>query len=289
MDALTGWVLFAGLILAIGALTTRVTILPRARLHGSERPAVWARHVAVAAGVGVCLVLSGLALYFIRQVGEFRDPYVPLMDDVALLLSTRWGSAFKAAAIACFVGLAALGGVLLGRKQGWLIAGPAVLFLGTFPGLTGHASAGGPLSLAADALHVWGAGAWIGGLAVLLYLAWRSDRPSEPAVLESLVPPFSTVAFVAVGTLVVSGAYAAWMHLPAPGALFSSTYGRLLTVKVAVAVVVLAFGARNQRILAPRLSSSDGDRALRASATTELVLAQIVLVITAVLVRTPPP
>ena len=58
--------------------------------------------------------------------------------------------------------------------------------------------------------------------------------------------------------------------------------------KLVLVAVVLGLGALNYRRLAPRLGSSAGDRALRRSAAWELVVANLVLVVTAVLVRTSP-
>jgi len=44
----------------------------------------------------------------------------------------------------------------------------------------------------------------------------------------------------------------------------------------------------NWRTISPRLGDADGAADMRASATRELLLAQIVLIVTAILVRTAP-
>jgi copper transport protein len=93
---------------------------------------------------------------------------------------------------------------------------------------------------------------------------------------------------VSVGFLVLTGGFAAWLHLPAFQALWTTTYGLLLALKLVLAAILILLGALNARILARRLGSIVGARALRRTAMAELLVAQVVLVITAILVRTAP-
>lgn len=289
LDALTGWTLFAGLTLSIGAVVARWVILPRASADGVAGLAALARRAAAVGLAGAALTALGVGLYFVRQLLEFRDPFVPWTEDAALLLSTSWGTAWKWAVVATLVLVAAFVVARAGRRPGWLFATPVALALAAFPGLTGHAAGvedAGGLALFFDALHVTAAGAWIGGLAVVLH-ASRGGADGH-GTLEHLVPTFSTVAIVAVSLLVLTGTYAGWLHVAGLGALLTTSYGRTLLVKLALVAVVAGLGARNFRLLTPRLGTTDGDRAMRRSATLELVVAQVVLVATALLVRTSP-
>ena len=59
-------------------------------------------------------------------------------------------------------------------------------------------------------------------------------------------------------------------------------------VVVASVAAVLALGGLNFRIFTPRLGTAVGNAAMRRSATVELIVAQVVLVVTALLVRTSP-
>ena len=102
------------------------------------------------------------------------------------------------------------------------------------------------------------------------------------------MPVFSPVALVAAGVLVATGTVASFVHVESVGALFSTTYGRLLLTKVALVLAVMVLGAINWRRLTPRLlEAGDGD-VLRRNAARELVIAQLVIVVTALLVRTSP-
>lgn len=251
-------------------------------------------HRGRAGGVGVLasfLVLLGLALVLGRQLAEFRDPFVPLSEDLSLLMGSAWGTAWYAAAGAALVALGAFGLAASGRSSGWWLAVPAVATLSVFPGLTGHAGGvEGPrlLALAADGAHVLAAGGWVGTLAVVLFLERRARREAAGSLLPALVPAFSPLAMASVAVLAVTGVWAAWLHLPGVASLWTDAYGRLLLLKLALVAGVLGLGAVNYRRLAPRLGEAAGDRALRRSATVELVVANLVLLVTAVLVRTSP-
>jgi copper transport protein len=91
-----------------------------------------------------------------------------------------------------------------------------------------------------------------------------------------------------VGVLVVSGAWAGWRELDSVAALWETGYGRLLALKVGLVAGVLVLGAINWKRLSPRLGSEAGNRAMQRSATIEFLLANVVLIVTAILVRTSP-
>ena len=294
LDLLTGWALFAGLLLSVGSVAARWAVLPRAWADAPDRLSSELRRCAGVGVWGAGLTTVGVALYLVRQMAEFRDPFVPWTDDAALLLSTSWGTSWKGAAAATVILLGALLLARRGQKAAWWLATPLALALAALPGLTGHASGveeGRIVALVADWSHVVAASAWMGGLAVVLVAGRPGVEPAPgggPPVLSRLVHAFSPLAMISVGVLILSGTYAAWIHLPEPEALLSTSYGRILLVKVLLALVVMGLGARNVRILTPRLNAPGGPRALRRSAALELAAAQLVLLATALLVRTSP-
>lgn len=301
LDALTGWTLLSGLILASGAVVARWIVLPRAWPDDAWEVEVRLPSVASVGLAGALMILTGLALYFLRQLLEFRDPFVPWTEDAALLLGTSWGARWKAATVGAVLLSGAFGLARSRLRASWWLATPVALVLAAFPGLTGHAAGvdeGRTLALVADWGHVLAAGAWMGGLAVVLFLsrsrggestdgAIQGDRGLFPD-LPRLVPAFSPVAVVSVAVLVLSGTYAAWLHLPDIASLLTADYGRLLLGKLLLAALVLAFGARNFRVLTPRLDIAEGREAMQRSAALELAVAQLVLLATALLVRTSP-
>ena len=266
-------------------------------ISGDEPPGIHPS-VQALAGAGfawsvVLLVATGLLLA--RQVAEFRDPFAPLSEDLAILLSTAWGTRWKSMVLAAGTTVVSFGVARFARVSwGWPVATVAVVALSAFPALTGHASSNSELAwllVPADTAHVLAAGTWIGGIGSLLYLDVVSRRMGAPGIvapLPLLVRRFSPLAMISVAVLIATGTASSWAHLPSFGALLEPGYGRLLAVKLALVAGVLGMGALNWRGLTPRLDEHHGGRALRRAAALELTLGTIVLLVTAVLVRTSP-
>lgn len=295
LSAVTGWLLFSALILSLGAVAGRWVILPRVPVaEGPSR--AWLEAGALGLGRRAATLLPvAMALVFVRQLVEFRDPFVPWTEDAHLLLfDIPWGSAWAMGAAASVVASVAFWAARAEAKAGWIVAAAATLALGAFPAFTGHANGTEglrPLTLAADTLHVWAASGWVGGLALVLFLErrWRLERPEAGgSLLPVLVPAFSPWALVCVSVLLLTGVLAAWIHLSGLGALFTTSYGRLLTLKLFFVAATLALGARNWRRLTARLTEPAGADDMRSSASLELLLAHVAILVTALLVRTSP-
>ncbi|MEV6946276.1 copper resistance CopC family protein [Streptomyces sp. NPDC051172] len=121
-----------------------------------------------------------------------------------------------------------------------------------------HASAGiqVPLAMASAVLHLLAMAVWLGGLTSLLLLLHRTELP--PAV----VARFSRIAFASVTVLVVTGVYQSWRGLGSWSALTGTTYGRLLVVKLAAVVLLLAAAGLSRRWTA-QLVAADAETAVR--------------------------
>lgn len=241
-------------------------------------------------------LMLALGAVLFRQLSEFRDPFAPLVEELSLLVTgTPWGTSWSAAMLCAAVGL--IGFAIVGRwkRTGWILATLGILPVTIFPARTGHANGVESfrgLTLGADALHVVGAGVWMGGLVVLLFLVARV-RASRPEVgsghaVAALVDSFSYVARAGVALLVLTGLYASWRHLPGVSALFFTGYGRTLMLKVLLVAGALSLGWWNWKRVTPRLSTLDGQAALSRFGTIEMVVAQVILLVTAMLVRMSP-
>lgn len=164
------------------------------------------------------------------------------------------------------------------------------------PAMSGHAVASPewrPAAILADALHVMGAGGWLGSLlfvvAVGVPAALRLPEDARGPAVADLVNAFSPTALILAGVTGATGIFAAWLHLGSLPALWETVYGRTLLVKLAVLSVVAGTGAYNWLRVRPALGDVRGARRIRRSAGVELVVGLLVLAVTAVLVATPPP
>lgn len=130
----------------------------------------------------------------------------------------------------------------------------------------GHAGAtngqAGDLHVAADALHLCAAAAWIGGLlALLLFFATarRIRAPGGTILVAKATKRFSMLGIASVATLSATGIVNAWVLVGSLDALFGTGYGRLLLLKLAFFGAMLALAAINRFWLTPRLGfSSNG-------------------------------
>ncbi len=286
----------AGLITAWGAASSRWLIAPR--VLGRRRHSVIAAARTVGL-VGSTALVAGVGLLFWRQLRDFRDPLVPWQEDASVLLATDWGLSWRLLAVGALVTVAAFvfaapdGRGSEARRAAWIVASSLAGAMCAFPAFMGHAAATEGLrwlSIPADFLHVLAAGSWIGGLFFVLIAELRERRETGRgnALLAEVLPLFSQVALIAGALLIGTGVLASWLHVASLDALVSTSYGRILLTKVGLVVVVLILGAVNWRVLTPRLWGVGGARPLRRNAIRELTVAHVVILIAALLARTPP-
>jgi copper transport protein len=138
---------------------------------------------------------------------------------------------------------------------GALVAAAAVLAV---PGTAGHAGQTAPraLSLLLDWLHLVAGSIWLGGLIGLLVLWGSLAARRRVAGLIVAVPRFSNVAFVSVLLLVGSGTWATVLHMPALAALWQTSYGKAILIKVGLLTTALALAAVNLLRSKPRFAAA---------------------------------
>ncbi|HXF97114.1 MAG TPA: copper resistance protein CopC [Gaiellaceae bacterium] len=257
-----------------------------------RRP-LWAALLGVALLLGLVSV-SGIGLQGAQASGLALDAAVrpSLFGEV---LETRFGHAALArAGLALAIALvAAL--ALRGRwRREQPLAGTALglgLLVGATPALAGHARVEGLVAIVSDWVHVVAASAWIGGLAFLLLALWRAGGERWPLASRA-VPRLSGLAVVSVAALAVTGALTGYLEVRSWSALWGTAYGRLLLLKAALVLPLLALGAYNNRVAVPRVRASvasalERRRFLRTTGV-ELALAACVVGVTAALVAEPP-
>ncbi len=161
------------------------------------------------------------------------------------------------------------------------LAAPASLIL------TGHvASQNQAVTSMALILHAVVAAFWLGSL---WGLARARDLPD--AALAALLRVFSRVAMLAVAVLVLAGVALALILVETVSGLVSTRYGLLLLGKIGVVALVLLLALDNKRRLTPAIEAGDGGARRRLARNIRLEIAGIgaIILLTALLGRTPPP
>ena len=270
------WAYFVSLALLLGGLAFRLLVA-----RGPLPPAA-ERRFYVVTGVGAVATLElGITAFVLRAQDALQLPVADLLyaNLTPIANGTRFGTAF----IAMTLGYALVAALLF---LAWLtdrraLLWPALLVgLGFASGLSvaGHAGDDGALAALADWIHLTAAMLWVGGLVCLVTV--ELGRRNFVA--------FSRLATALVAVLVAAGIYLSVLRLPAVDDLWTSGYGRILLVKLALVGLALLWGAMHHFVVRPRLAAIAPGR-LTQSLVGESTIGMAVLLVSAVLVDAQPP
>ncbi len=268
------WVLFAGLALALGGLLGAILVARVLREMapdgaGAPRPAIL---------VGSTLGFAAASVLAAAQIG----------GDTPRLILTGPGRILGVEALA-FAAAAFLG--WLSRRRGnprlSLVAGLFLLAVIAAEGVRAHPHAASPLwGTALTITHLLTAALWVGALLHVLRTAHRW-RDHHPGWISLLVHDYARLALLGVAVVIATGTAEAIIVIPNLAALVTTTYGMVLTAKIALvaAVVVLAvLGRRRLRTAVRTTSGSPIGRPIRV----EMGVLLGILAVTAVLVSVTP-
>jgi copper transport protein len=265
------WLLYLGLLLAVGTSFIALYAYASPPLRaGTLQLIAW-----VATAIGTLMVVG-------VQVG---DSGVGLISA----LGTSIGSAALLRSVPVGVGLVVVAmGLVRSRLHGrWtllglgMVGGAAMLS----DALASHAAAGSlvPLEVAMQWLHIAAAGTWLGGLVALL--ATIPGTPGE--VSGRAARRFAWSATAGIALVAGTGVLRAISEVGSLDALFSTGFGLVVVAKSVLILALAGLGAVNHFRNAPRASRTL--RGLRVVGGAELVVAAVVLVLSATLVNLAPP
>jgi copper transport protein len=293
---------YALLILLVGGTAFLVLAWPAGGTLARVRRLLWGAWAGVTAATAAGIPLQSV------YAGGLPLSNMAKSSVITGVLDTRYGR-MSTVRLVLLVAAVPVLVVLLRRAPAFprpLLAAAAVLGGGMLvtPGLAGHAAIQDlvPLAIGADLVHMTGISVWLGGLTVLLTCVLFRR---EAADLERVVPRFSTMAFWSVVTIASSGLFLGWREVRSVYALTSTTYGRLLMIKVALFTGLVVLGALSRRWVhlrwrAPAMALSPGPGAaaadrdaetvtrLRRTVGAEVVIAAGVLVVATLLVNAQP-
>ena len=295
---ITRWIMFLSVMSAIGLFVFRTAI---ARPMPRRVPETRLRAVSVAFVIASIVGLVAIPVYLdfatatdslrsvfdvgalvpLFRVTAFGRGYVDMLGCFALFCLAAW--------IALYVDRSdrpQRSVAELASQTGALLAGAAVLLI---PGTVGHAAQTSPrgLSLPFDWLHLISGSLWLGGLVGLLVLWFTLAGRNRVPALSVVVPRFSNVALISVIVLLGTGTGATIIHMPAVNALWDTSYGVAILVKIGILLGAIALASGNLLRTRPRLRAAADHPAQAASAArllSRLIGGETFLVASAVFV-----
>ncbi|WP_165861110.1 copper resistance D family protein [Paenibacillus paeoniae] len=219
---------YMALLLASGMMLLRL-ILPQSDRGAEQRRLMerWSGFAVKGLLVASILYVFIHAARVVRELGGDGDLWLRIFMD------TTSGQLWLALIVLSALGFAAVKLPDIGKAV-W-----AVLLLAT-ESYGGHAAASeqAVVSILSDFVHLACAALWAGGV-MLLLLFWRADRKEAGRFAER----FSSVAWITIVLLIVSGAVMTWTLIPSWLYLIYTDWGKWLLVKTGLVIAVAAVGA----------------------------------------------
>ena len=256
---------------------------------GSAAELRWPRRLL--AGAALAILLACL-LGFFAQTAVLAGSWADAITSDALTgaMGMSFGRSSMVRGITAATALAALLVMRPGRAAWWCGVVTGAMACGSFAWMGHGAATEGPwglLHLASDVLHTLAAGIWIGALVDFLALLTSRPHCANHDVLYRALHGFSGIGSALVAVLVATGLINSWFVIGLAGVpqLWATTYGRLLTIKVAAFLLMVGLAAANRFYLTPHLgaavatgsSSTRAIGALRGSLAMETGLSILVL------------
>jgi copper resistance protein D len=219
----------------------------------------WVSQVTLAAAIAA--LVSGLAFLLCQSAAMSASPAAAL-DPAALsaiLFETRFGRVWSGhLVIALILVLACLG---RSRRRPWAILILSLLLLASLAWI-GHAAieegAAGIARELNQTVHLLAAGLWLGGLVPLGWLVRRVQTTQDDAgvtLARDAIRHFSQMGYAAVGLIALTGAINSLLLVGSLDGMVGTPYGRLLSFKILLFLVMVLAALVNRFRLVPRISS----------------------------------
>ncbi len=293
------WLVLLGGITVLGGLVFELLILsPALKKEFRQVPEMTTarsriRKVQIAGAI--VFLIASIAQVVIQAgtiSGEplYRLTSLPIQD---VIFNTTWGHVWRWRIVLLIVSLILL--VLpyffrsraLREAAGWAaLAGSAGMMLAL--SWVSHGAALTELrtpALFSDYTHLLAASVWIGSLFSFLILIWSiyklASSVQRDRILSTMVPKFSVLATLCVGTLMITGIFSSWAQVNSIGAL-NTPYGFALIAKLLLIVPLLGLGALNllwvrRNLNKQRDHAQEASGWLRRFVTGEVVLMCLIL------------
>ena len=305
-DALARWLNYLFAALAFGSLPFALFVWrpsyqavrrERQRPEQAVADAVLTRAMRWTTTVGGVLFVLANLFFLLTQAAAGAGVSLTQAFGAPLfgLVATRTGMlvlvrvALAALIVALTVRLPLAGA---GKAQPWwaalVLAGTALLTISL--GSHGAASEQPLLAVPLDWMHLAAMVAWLGGLVPLVVAIGLGREGEKGVALRDLIPRFSQLALLAVGILIATGSYSAWLHIGRLDIIDRTTYGQAFALKMLAFTALLVLGYVNLRRLTPRLRQRGNHTAPAFGRTTriELVIGALALLCVGVMTSVAP-
>jgi len=286
-DDVARWAAFVALAALLGPLVLWLVLLRSVDPGPRARKAFY----ATAAVASFAVIDVGILAFILRSSNALQLGFLDMLygDLSPFAEKTRFGIAFLVMTVG-------FGVVALFALLAWVLDRPGLLWVTLGLGsllasgwsLSGHQATepnSSALTELADWVHLVAGSVWLGGVFGLAVIVWPLARDARrDAFLR-----FARLAVVLIGLVVLAGTYMAVVRLPDLSDLWTTSYGRILLVKVGVVGLALAWGAFHHLVVRPRLERGEMPRVAGRTLLGESAVAMAVLVLAAVLVNGSPP
>jgi len=283
-----GWVRRGGILVLVGTLVEVLgaSMVLAGSLSGAASPSTLVDVLAGTFGVAVLLRLAGGIILL-------QDPRLAAavaLDGRSPVQGAPLDETTDAAPAASVVVTdAPAAGYHLDMKQEWAIIAGILAVAASFT-FDGHTASVDPsvVARASSFVHVLAGGVWFGGLVVMADTLTRRWRAGAPLDAAAMTVRFSRSAVVALIVVALAGLALTWTILESLSDLVSTSWGRLLLVKVGLVASAAVMGGYNHFKVMPRLDQDSIDEAtsdqLRRIVMIEALVLAGAVAISAVLV-----
>jgi copper transport protein len=270
LQALAQWVGLVALTVLLGLIFWWWIVTPRQPALSASATAAWQRAFGQAADLALETIIGAtiveVAIQAIILDGTARGlTSWPLISDIlfknrqGIFLVTR--VALALAGLLC-LWLPRLRTSLRPANLRWVLPayGLALALVFVYSGHGGAAQQwwGAPI----DYLHLLANGVWLGGLFALvvgiLPVLARVTAAERRAYLATALPAFGIPALVAVAVLIITGPLNATVRMSAFDQLWTTPYGIVLDIKIALFIVMMSISYVHAFRLCPQLAAQLG-------------------------------
>ena len=250
----------------IGTLACRLWIIPCApkesRVMHTLLSSLWRLLFACLAILSLTSVI-GLIQRTAEMTGRPYSEVFPMLGVV--LMNSHYGHTWFIRVLAVVM---LWGGWLLGRQKPKSRSISLLMLIGAIVvalmrSAAGHGADAGDLSLPElmDWFHLLAASLWSGSMVAftaVIFPTWFRHGEQRIQLIAGMARKFSSLAGIALAAVLLTGFYNFWIEVRTFSALWTTSYGHILSFKFLLVLALVFLGASNRFISVPLLNSLAG-------------------------------